>query len=329
MVHRIYRPVFTAVILAFWSLGPAQAEEFSVSLETVADKKIVFATVESVDVVPARTRIGGTVQALSVDEGDRVNAGEVIALVQDPKLKLELSAVDARIESLEAQVKLAKIDMERASKLRRSGAGSQARLDEAQTNVDVVKLSLAAMKAERDVVAQRLSEGEVLAPATGRLLQVKLTQGSVVMPGETVGMLAQENYILRMYLPERHARFIQVGDTVQVGERGLEGGALKNGRVRQVYPELSQGRVVADVEVEGLGSYFVGERVPVFVSTGERQIYTVPNSYVFTRYGLHYVRLKDGTDMVVETGARMDGKVEVLSGIHEGDVLVLPAGEGQ
>jgi len=327
MFHRIYVTVFIASFGAILASPMAMAQEFPIALQKVADQKIVLATVESVDVVPARTRIGGTIQALSVDEGDRVNAGDVIALVSDPKLTLELVAVDARIESLEAQVKLAELDLQRARKLRKSGAGSQARLDAAQTNVDVVKRSIVAMNAERDVVAHRLDEGSVVAPATGRVLQVKLTQGSVVMPGETVAMLAEETYILRLRLPERHARYIKVGDSVKVGERGLKGGELKNGRVRQVYPELAQGRVVADIDVDGLGTYFVGERVPVFVSTGERKVYLVPPQYLFTRYGLRYVRLKDGTNIVVETGADLNGGIEVLSGVKDGDVIVFPNGD--
>jgi len=328
MAYRIPLPIF----FVLWSIllgaaGP-KAEEFNVALQTVADKKIVFATVESVNVVPARVRTGGTIESLTVDEGDRVNAGDVIARVKDPKLGLELRAVDARIESLQSQLKLTETDLQRAVKLRKSGAGSQARLDEAQTNLEVAQRSLVAMKAERSVIAERLEEGAVLAPASGRILRVSITGGSVVLPGETIAVLAEENYILRLYLPERHARFIDVGDVVRVGEPTLEGGELKHGRVRQVYPELAQGRVVADVEVEGLGSYFVGERVPVYVSTGEREVYVVPAKYLFTRYGLQYVKLKDGTEAVIETGGMLDDGVEVLSGIREGDVLVDPLGAG-
>ena len=42
------------------------------------------------------------------------------------------------------------------------------------------------------------------------------------------------------------------------------------GRVRLVYPEIQGGRVIADVEVAGLGDYFVGERTRVYVADGER-----------------------------------------------------------
>ena len=52
----------------------------------VADEKAVFATVESISVVPARGRIGGIVVQLNVREGDSVTSGQAIAAIGDEKL---------------------------------------------------------------------------------------------------------------------------------------------------------------------------------------------------------------------------------------------------
>ena len=99
-----------------------------------------------------------------------------------------------------------------------------------------------------------------------------MQEGSVVLPGETIATLAEDRYILRLQLPERHARFMRAGDVVQIGARGLEDtGERREGKVRLVYPEIEGGRVIADVEVPGLGDYFVGERTRVYVSTGDAQ----------------------------------------------------------
>ena len=306
---------FLAAITLGLGAGAAAAEEFVVAVRQIADLKAVFATVESVDVTPARTRIGGTVEALAVDEGSRVELGQQLAVVGDPKLPLQLVALDARIRSLGAQRELARIELERARTLRQSGTVSQARLDEARTALDVVDSGLAAMTAERAVVAEQLAEGAVLAPAAGRVLQVNVVDGAVVMPGETVATIAAETYILRMRLPERHARFIAEGDRVLVGSRGLETAPrdLAEGRVRQVYPEMEQGRVVADIAAAGIGDYFVGERARVFVSTGERPAIVVPAAYLYRRFGVDYALVEDG--------------VEVLSGLRPGDVLLPPPAE--
>lgn len=323
------------VIAAFWAMlvvgaHSAAAAEHTVTLTAVDDLKAVFATVESVDVIPARARIAGTVDALSVDEGSRVEKGQGIAVVRDPKLASQMAAIDARIKSLQAQRELAKIALDRTQTLRGSGSATQVRLDEAQTNLDVVEQNIAAMRAEREVVSQQRKEGDILAPTAGRVLKVHVTEGSVILPGEPVATIAAENYVLRLELPERHARYIGVGDSVLIGERGfdlprVEASALaRKGRIRQVYPEIERGRVVADVTVEGLGDFFVGERIRVFVATGTRLAYVVPTSFVFHRYGLGYVNLKGAGDVVVQVGVPMGDGIEILSGLRDGDVILPP-----
>lgn len=326
------RPISLAVLAvaaAVAAPAPAPAEppaEWPVTVQTVADRKAVFATVESVDVTLARARIGGTIEALSVDEGSAVEAGQRIAAVHDPKIAPRLAALAARIDSLGAERELAWIELDRARELYKKGTVSKARLDDALTAHTVVTANIAALEAERAVVLQQQAEGAVLAPASGRVLEVHVTGGSVVLPGDVVATIAAESYVLRMHLPERHARFIEVGDTVLVGGRGLaaEDRPLGEGRVRQVYPEMEQGRVVADVDVAGLGDFFVGERTRVYVATGTREAVVVPPAFLYVRHGLTYARLKEGGETVVQTGLPAEGGVEVLSGLAPGDVLVRP-----
>ena len=312
--------------------GPAMAapDELTVRLSEVDDLKAVFATVESVRIATARTRIGGTISELTIVEGTSVEQGQQVALVADPKLRLQIEVLDSRIQSLEAQRMLARTAFERVRELAQSGNASKAKLDEAQANLSVAERQLAAMKSERDVISQQRAEGAVLAPSSGRVLKVNVTKGTNVQAGDVVATLTAEAYILRMLLPERHARFVHQGQDVLVGRlgKGLDAveaaREMRTGRIRQVYPEMQQGRVMADVTVDGLGNYFVGERVPVYVSTGMRRTFVVPAPFLFVRYGTTYARVKGTGDVVVQIGQMADGKVEVLSGLKDGDVLAMP-----
>ena len=317
-----------ALFITAISAVPALAQpEFVVAQQEVPDRKAVFGTVQSVDVVAARARIGGTIRGLAVDEGSAVQAGQNIATVEDPKLGLQLAAVDAQFRALDAQKKLASLEYERLSRLRQSGAVSQARLDEAQTNLSVVTGNRAALAAERAVLEQQMAEGAVVAPGDGRVLRVAVTEGSVILPGEAVAIIAAERYVLRIELPERHAGFIREGDEVLVGARGLAADAgddLRKGRVTQVYPEMSGGRVVADAEVDGLGDYFVGERTRVYVATGRRQAIVVPKNFLRQRYGVTYAIVRDEGEVMVQPGRGDGEEIEILAGLEPGDVLLKP-----
>ncbi len=320
---------------ATWLLGlaalglaalPAQAEtRLTVALRPVADERPVFATVESVREVEARARIQGTLARLAVREGDAVAAGQVIAVIEDAKHPLQLAALDARLGALAAQRRQAMQELDRTRALRASGTATQARLEDAQTALDVVDGQVAATEAERAVVVQQQREGEVLAPQAGRVLRVRATAGAVAMPGEPIAAIATDRYVLRLRLPERHARFLRAGDPVRVGGRGLaQGRALGEGRVSLVYPELQQGQVVADAEVAGLGDFFVGERVAVTIQADSRPAILIPRDFLVAGPGIDMVRL-DGRGLVpVQRGPLRGEEIEILSGLAAGDVLVRP-----
>ncbi len=315
----------TAVLLSLtltpaWVPAWAQSD-LSVTMSKIEDMKAVFATVETSDVVSARARIGGTLTSLSVDEGAVVKEGQAIAVVGDPKLSLSMKALEARIFSLEAQGKLAETTLERARKLKQSGTIAQKSLDEAVTALDVIERDLLALRAELAVVSERRNEGLVKAPSSGRVTKVHVSQGGVILPGEPVATIAAKGYILRLNLPERHARFIKVGDAVLVGD---DSAPLRIGHVQLVYPEIRQGRVVADVAVAGLGDFFVGERVLVRVGAGKRDVILIPEDYLFQRFGLTFATLKGGAEIVIQPGLIRTNNTEVLSGLRVGDVVVRP-----
>ena len=308
---------------------------FPITAMQVDDLKSVYATVRSRDLVHARVRTPGTVASLKIDEGDAVRQGQVLALVADPKIALKIEAIDARIVAASSRVETSRVELERAKTLLAQRVSPQSRVDQAQTAYDVAVNDLKAARAERAVAETEIEEGEVLAPTSGRVLKVSLTEGSVVLPGESVATIAAGGYLLRLELPERYARFMKAGDAVHLGARGLDlsEAALKAGRITQVYPQLENGRVVADAEVSDLGDYFVGERVLAWISAGKRRAYVVPRSYVFRRFGLDFVQLEGVsgrlTDAVVQTGRsirREDGRedVEILAGVKAGDRLVQP-----
>jgi RND family efflux transporter MFP subunit len=320
------RMTAAATLLLAGLLSPAAAQQ-TVTRQQVDDRKAVIATVEPIRELVARARIGGTIVALSVREGDQVAAGDRIALVVDPKLALQIQALESRIQAQSAAREQAQIDLNRIEQLRTSGTVSQAQLDQARTRLNMAERTYLALRSDREVVEQQSTEGAVLAPASGRVLKVPVSVGSVVLPGETIATLATDNYILRLQLPERHARFMKAGDEILVGSRGLQQQdqeTLRPGRVRLVYPQIDQGRVIADAEVDGLGDFFVGERTRVYVTTGKRDALVVPAELVYRRYGVSYVKLKNGTEVVVQPGLPVDDGIEILSGLNEGDVLVQP-----
>jgi len=329
------RRPFTALTIAVVFATSASAADFVIEPTTVPVMKSVFGQVQSRDTLPARARIGGTVVEILVDEGDAVRFGDEIANVVDEKIALQLDAINSRQSAIEAQLENARTNVERARKLFERGTVAKTRLDEQQTAFDVLRNQLDAIEADKSVIVQQAKEGTVLAPASGRVLSVPVSQGSVVLAGETIARIAGGGYFLRLSLPERHAAGIKQGDEVTVGARGLtpsdDDEKLTTGHVAKVYPEISDGRVTADVEVDNLGDFFVGERTLVTIPIGSRETLVVPRPALVTRHGMDYVRVVKGdeeTEVTVIPGESftIDGEdfVEILTGLRAGDTVVTP-----
>ena len=331
------RKGYTAAIgLALSALLVARANAtatFTVQARMVPDQKAVFATVESRNVVPARARIGGTVTKLTVTYGDHVTAGQQVALVYDEKLQLQIKALDAEIVGLRSSLTEATTDLARYEMLAKTGAVSRQQLDHARTAVKVATSALNARIAERSVARQQEAQGAVLAPMSGRVLAVPVTNGTVVLAGDAVATIAEQHYVLRLAVPERYALHLKAGDTVRLEGRELGVTGPVFGTITLVYPQITAGRVRADATAPGIGEYFVGERIRVWVPAGERRAIVVPSGFVFTRFGQDYVRLRQKDGALVDTPVQrglplptpaMPTGVQILAGLAPDEVLVAP-----
>jgi RND family efflux transporter MFP subunit len=314
-------------LVGFLALSPAAfAESLTVTPQSVTDWKAVYGQIEAQTRLPARARLGGTLVSLEVVEGDRVDAGQVLARVVDDKLDLRLRAIDAQLQSLQSQLENAQTELERGEALLQRGVTTVQRLDGLRTQVDVLTGQIGATRAERSVIEQQATEGEVLAPIAGLVLAVPAAAGAVVMPGEAVATIGGGGFFLRLAIPERHARALNEGDEIQIDGAGDSA----TGRLARVYPQIENGRVIADVAVEGLDEAFVDARVLVRLAVGQREALLVPEAAVSTRAGLDFVTVEGAHqgERAVMLGQRhaQDGTLlrEVLSGLRAGETVVLP-----
>lgn len=317
--------LFAQALSAFTLLAvPALAETITLEPRTVTEWKPVYGRVEAKETVPARARIGGTVTELSVSEGDAVEAGQEIARVHDDKIAFQIAALDAQIAALQAQLATAETELKRGEELVERGVATVQRLDQLRTAVDVARGQIAATRAQRAVVEQQAAEGQVLAPAAGRVLTVPVTRGAVILPGEPVATIGGGGFFLRLAIPERHAGTLEEGAELGIATDAGEA----RGRIAKLYPQIENGRVIADVDVEGLATAYVGLRLLVTLPVGNRTALLVPEGAVATRGGIDFVTLEDGSERAVVLGeaVSLDGAemIEVLTGLVPGDRVVAP-----
>ena len=184
---------------------------------------------------------------------------------------------------------------------------------------------MVAAEANRAVLLEQAAQGAVHAPAAGTILSVPATRAGVVMAGETIATIGGGGFFLRLAIPERHATALAEGAPIRIEAAGKS----LAGTLAKIYPEISGGRVTADVEVPGLDTRFVGARLPVELAVGQRRALLVPASAVTSRAGIDFVSVREEGGIVeraVITGTtpREDGEIEILTGLAEGDWIIFP-----
>lgn len=293
------------------------------------DWKAVYGRIEARDRIPARARLGGTLVQLDVTEGDEIAAGQTLARIVDEKLDFRLAAIDAELQVVDSQLANARTELTRGEELLQRGVTTAQRLDGLRTQVDVLANQMDSLRAQRQVIEQQAAEGSVQSPLAGRVLDVPVAVGAVVLPGEVVAMIGGGGFFLRLAVPERHATALERDAVIQIEESGV----IQQGRLERIYPEIEGGRVVADVEVSGLSDVFVGKRVLVRLPVGERSALVIPAGLVATRAGLDFVTIQTDTGpehrtvLLGQTHRLNDiDMVEIVSGLSEGETLVAADG---
>lgn len=319
------RYIFLAAFLL--ASAPATAGEIIITTTPITEWKPVYGRVDTRDLVPARARIGGTIAELLVSEGDSVQPGQRIARIQDDKITYQISSYDAQLVALRAQQERARSELGRGKSLIERGVITVQRLEQLQAELDVTTSQIAAAEAQRSVIVRQQQEGEVLAPAAGRVLTVPTTRGAVVLAGETVATVGSGGFFLRLAIPERHAQMLRLGSDIRI----QAGGAETAGRLAKIYPRIENGRVIADVEVAHLDEAFVNARILVQLPVGQRNALLVPAAAMQTRSGIDFVTVLDDGNPVLRAvvpGERLDHDgepmVEILTGLSAGEKVVTP-----
>lgn len=180
-----------------------------------------------------RTELGferaGRIDAVEVDEGDRVIAGAVLAYMDTARLSAREAELNAAVAATAANLALAKKNLARFKRMVRTDAASKQRLDDAAARAATLTAELALAKARVASNRVELAKSKLLAPFTGLVVRRHYDRGQVVATGQPVVTL--------------------IDDAMLEGRVGLAGPSLRDVRPGQSYSaEVNGERVTATVK---------------------------------------------------------------------------------
>jgi RND family efflux transporter MFP subunit len=194
-------------------------------------------------------RVSGRVLARYVDVGARVQAGEVLAVLDPAEQQADVDATTAGVLAAESQLRVAKVTLERQKALIASGFTTRTVYDQAQEGLRTAEGVLEAAKAALGTSKDALGYTALRAEATGVVTARSLEVGQVVQAAQPVFSLAQDG--------ERDAVFdvyesIFFGDLV--GSRVSlalvsDAGVMASGYVREISPAIDAKSATIRVKV--------------------------------------------------------------------------------
>jgi len=198
------KPASGLVILAaaWWLAGPAQARAAapapSVVVAPVAQANIAPSTnnighviaIQSVKIVP---RVTAFIDAVNVQQGSTVKAGQVLFTLQTDQYQAALQTAQANLAAAQAALENADLVYLRASSLNASGFTAESTLDQARATRDEDKANVLSAAAQLANARLNLGYCTITAPISGRIGTVALTKGNLV--STSTGALATINQL--------------------------------------------------------------------------------------------------------------------------------------
>jgi RND family efflux transporter MFP subunit len=297
--------------------------------------------------VAVTAKLPGTLSSIRVDIGDRVRAGQVVAVLDRREIDAQVDAGEATvnvahagIESAEAALANAVLEQDRAQNLFDRGAIPKQRLDAAETarrsaaaQRDLTRANLAQAEAALRRAREVQRDATLTSPIDGVVVERHYDAGSLVGPGDDPVVVVADLRVMKLEagVSELEAGRLRVGMPARV-EAQARPGDIFQGRVAAIAPEVDARNRHFQIEVrianpgaQLLSGMYGSAQIPL-----ERadQVVAVPRDALITRDGTRVaIRVEGDTVRAVPvTEGLSDGTlVQIASGLQAGDTILSDA----
>lgn len=315
-----------------------------VKLEELKESYLVVGEVTSHGQIMIQPRISGRLLEVLVEEGDAVTTGQLLAVIDDQTIRLQLQQAESNIAVIKANLNQAKLNLARAQaekerykELLMHRYISQYEYDNVEnafaaalTAVEIQKEQLASAEKNRDLLQIQLEQTRIHSPIDGYVLAKEVTPGMNLTTGTHLLTVAPFSPVeIRFSLDQKKAVGIKKGTPVEFRTDAIPNRVFK-GRIDQAAATydaktrtmtfsvlLENNPVVLEPGIFGTVEILLGRKVAL----------AFPQEALVTVDGQNGVYVV-GEDMTtefkpVQTGLIAGGMIEAVSGLAEGDPVVV------
>ena len=288
--------------------------------------------------VKVGSRISGVVKRLRANIGDHVQAGQIIAELDDAELQAKFNQNFAALAKAQADLDYARSTFERTQSLRQKKLVSEQESEQAETSVKTAEAQLKQAEANLDYAKVQLSYTRIYSPTSGVIASVSTQEGETVSASLAsptfVSIIDLRRLEVQTYVDETDIGKIQIGQEASFTVDTYPDTDFK-GTVTAIYPKaVIQDNVVnyiVTVQItNSQGKILRPEmttNMTIYLET-RKNVLSVPTSAITRERGERYVTVVDGkrrSPRKVKTGWKDGPWIEIAGGVKEGETVLLEA----
>lgn len=271
-------------------------------------------------------QVGGKIISRDVQMGSRVQAGDVL-MTLDPKDIAEQSrSAQAQVASTQAQLQLAKANLDRYSELYKAEAIAATVLDQYQTQYDTALAAYDAAVAQAQQSRNALDYTTLTANADGVISNVQAEVGQVVAAGQSVLMLVQTNELeVVVDIPENKIANVRQGQRVSITFWAT--GDEVTGTVREIAPmaDSASRTFTVKITLPNVRNVQLGMTANVAMREASSSAIVLPMTAIYQTGDVAQVWIVSGGKVSLKPVqiTDFDGNNVQVRGLKAGDVVVV------
>ena len=312
-----------------------QENVLTVRRDQIVTGPLISGELRAASEATVRAELGGSMLQVVVDEGQPVRKGALLGRIEASTLDDARRSAESVVRNAESQLAVARREAERTTQLVAAGALAARDAELAAANVTAAEAQVADARARLTTAQKQLGDAIVRSPIDGIVGDRAVNTGDVVSVGTALFTIIDPSSMrLEASVPSEDIAALKLGAAVQFNVRGYE--QPFDGRIDRISPQAdpTTRQVPIFVSVANAGGRLVaGLFAEGRVVTSQAEGLVVPLNAVNTTEAAPWVlRVKAGTTekVTVSLGLRdpRTERVQILSGVSEGDVLLRGAAQG-
>jgi len=322
------------------SFGAAPVKVFKVQRQKISEKLFYTGVIEAWNKINLTPDIGGKIARIHVEEGDRVEKGQLLAELDTRAVRLQLDQAQAALAVAEANYNDAQKNMERMERLKKEDAASDQQYEKVKLAYEAADAQLKQARAAVNLARYSLDVSLMKAPFSGVVASKNAEVGDVINPmmggfSPTSGVLTLMDFSrvkIEIDATQQDVARIKKGQSAQLKVTALPN-RIFQGRVSMVNitadPVSKKFRVEVNVDNPDLAlrPNTFGE-VSLEVSTHEHAL-VIPQKAVLENKYVFRVKNDNTVERVeLNLGLQNSDRIEVVNGLKEGDLVVVEGNFG-